>query len=453
MPNIRQSASWAIGKCNDDNVGYSQAYRNQRTVNGITYYDCSSFINYALLAGGFSTPSYAPNHNAFTTANMRNVLLSLGFKKKPVTTTWIQGDILWRTGHTEMAYSSTQAMGAKTAHAPLAEQVEIHASSASDWTELYRYEQSTVSEWYYKPTGEYAKESAEALSNCELIYGILSDYGWTLNAVCGVLGNIGAESVYNPWRWQNDKVLEKGSSLLDSKLHGYGLFQFTPPKKYALNTTAQSFAGFGVNYSNEAGSPNDGNAQLKFVNDNVDGGYFVKEGATYPLTFAQYKRSTQTPEYLAKAWLHNYERPANPSATENKRATLARYWYNKLSGVTPPTPPTPTGYNVTMNLQGGNGWVTPTATPNSGLSEGDRVYLDYTSVDPHNGLDEPEFRRWRVDSGHIEITPADYFDMPDSDVVITAVFSGKTIDPPGPKEYNKFKSWYLKPWYIQNRGE
>lgn len=453
MPNIRQSASWAIGKCNDDNVGYSRDYRNQRTVNGITYYDCSSFINYALLAGGFSTPSYAPNHNAFTTENMRGVLLSLGFKKKPVTTTWIRGDILWRTGHTEMAYSSTQAMGARTAHAPLAEQVEIHVSSASDWTELYRYEQSTASEWYYKPKGGYAKESAEALSNCELIYGILSDYGWTLNAVCGVLGNIGAESVYNPWVWQKDQILEKGSSLLDSKLHGYGLFQFTPPKKYALNTTAQSFAGFGVNYSNEVGSPNDGNAQLKFVNDNVDGGYFLKEGATYPLTFAQYKRSTQTPEYLAKAWLHNYERPADPSATENKRATLARYWYNKLSGVTPPTPPTPTGYTVTMSLQGGNGWVTPTATPNTGLSEGDRVYLDYTSVDPHNGLDEPEFRRWRVDSGHIEITPADYFDMPDSDVVITAVFSGKTIDPPGPKEYNKFKSWYLKPWYIQNRGE
>ena len=107
MPNIRQSASWAIGKCEDDNVGYSQAYRNQQTVNGITYYDCSSFINYALLAGGFSTPSYAPNHNSFTTATMRNVLLSLGFKKMPVTTTWIRGDVLWRTGHTEMAYSAT----------------------------------------------------------------------------------------------------------------------------------------------------------------------------------------------------------------------------------------------------------------------------------------------------------------------------------------------------------
>lgn len=464
MPNIRQSASWAISKCEDDNVGYSMATdrRNQVTVNGITYYDCSSFINYALLAGGFSTPSYAPNHNAFTTATMRNVLLSLGFKKLSVNTTWKRGDILWRTRHTEMAYSATQAMGARgqymivdghTVPRPLPEQVAIHDSSASDWMELYRYEQSTASDWYYKTLHGYDKDSTEALSNCELIYGILSDYGWTLNAVCGVLGNIGAESQYNPWRWQHDKVLEKGSSLMESTEHGYGLFQFTPPKKYALNATAQSFAGFGVNYSNEEGSPNDGNAQLKFMNENVDGGYFLKEHATYPLTFAQYKRSTQTPEYLAKAWLHNYERPADPSATENARASLARYWYNKLSGVTPPTPPTPTGYTVTVNLLGGNGWVTPTASPNSGLSEGDRVDLGYTSVDPHNGLDEPEFIRWRVDYGDIEIQELSYFDMPDSNVVITAIFTGKTIDPSGPSKYNKFESWYLKPWYIQNRGE
>lgn len=451
MPNIRQSASWAIGKCEDAKIGYSQAYRNQQTVNGITYYDCSSFINYALLAGGFSTPSYAPNHNSFTTATMRNVLLSLGFKKMPVTTTWIRGDVLWRTGHTEMAYSATKAMGARTAHAPLAEQVEIHDSSASDWTELYRYESTEVSDWYNKNKGAYEKDSAEALNNAELIYGILSGYGWTLNAVCGVLGNLGVESGYNPWRWQSDVVLPKGSELLDSKQHGYGLFQFTPANKYAKNVTAQSFAGFGINYSDEIGSENDGNAQLKFVNENVDGGYI--KTTSYPLTFSQYKSSRQIPEYMAKAWLHNYERPADPSASEPTRARLARYWYNKLSGVTPPTPPTPTGYTVTMNLEGGNGWVSPTANPNSGLKEGDRVYIGYTSANPHNGLEEPEFQEWRVDDGNVEIISDDFFYMPDSDVVITAVFSGKTIDPPGPKEYNKFKSWYLKPWYIQNRGE
>ena len=455
MPNIKQSASWAINKCNEDNVGYSMTYRNQRTVNGITYYDCSSFINYALNAGGFSTPSYAPDKWPFTTANMRSELIRLGFKKLSPSVAWKRGDILWRsgskTGHTEMAYSTTQAMGARSSSYPLAEQVAIHDSSASDWMELYRYESSEVSDWYCKETGNYEKTSDEALNNCELIYGILDGYGWTLNAVCGVLGNIGAESGYNPWRWQSDNVqLSTGSPWVGK---GYGLVQFTASAsdtshKYIDNPNAQVMSGYGPNFSDKVGSKNDGNAQLQFLNQYAD---YIKT-STYDLTYAEYKRSTQTPEYLAKAWMHNYERPASYS-TESARASLARYWYTKLNGVTPPTPPTPTGYTVTVLLQGGNGWVTPYASPSSGLEEGDRVQLDYTESDPHNGLESPEFKRWRVDSGHIEITPSDYFDMPASDVVITAIFSGKTIDPPTPKKYNTFKNWYLKPWYIQNRGE
>ena len=39
MANIQTAYEWAIEKCNAPNIGYSQAYRNQRTVNGITYYD------------------------------------------------------------------------------------------------------------------------------------------------------------------------------------------------------------------------------------------------------------------------------------------------------------------------------------------------------------------------------------------------------------------------------
>ena len=66
MPDINKAYSWAIETCNAPNVGYSNDYRNQQTVGGITYYDCSSFINYALLAGGFETPNYAPRYNAFT---------------------------------------------------------------------------------------------------------------------------------------------------------------------------------------------------------------------------------------------------------------------------------------------------------------------------------------------------------------------------------------------------
>ena len=67
MGDINKAYTWAMQTCNAPDVGYSQTYRNQQTVNGITYYDCSSFINYALHAGGLLTPAYAPSNNAFTT--------------------------------------------------------------------------------------------------------------------------------------------------------------------------------------------------------------------------------------------------------------------------------------------------------------------------------------------------------------------------------------------------
>ena len=56
MPDINRAYSWMIETCNAPRVGYSQAYRNQQTVGGITYYDCSSSINYALLAGAVQVP-------------------------------------------------------------------------------------------------------------------------------------------------------------------------------------------------------------------------------------------------------------------------------------------------------------------------------------------------------------------------------------------------------------
>ena len=51
--NINKGYQWAINTCNAPNVGYSQQYRYQKTVNGITYYDCSTFVGYAVIEAGF----------------------------------------------------------------------------------------------------------------------------------------------------------------------------------------------------------------------------------------------------------------------------------------------------------------------------------------------------------------------------------------------------------------
>lgn len=332
MPSLSASIQWAINTCRRSDVGYSMDYRNQQTVNGITYYDCSSFINYAIIAGGWLTPAYAPNNNPFTTVDMRGVLLSLGWKKGTFSKNWKAGAIVWREGHTEMVYSSTMCMGARgREHYALPDQVAIHTSSPSSWTEIYYYP-SSAGAWHVKDKGGFANDSTEALDNATLIYGILSGYGWTLNAVAGLLGNVCVESGLNPWRWQNNHIGASTGSPWTSS--GYGLVQFTPASKYIDDSRAQSFEGYGPNFSDRKGSANDGDAQLEFVDKYAD---YAKTDA-YPLTYAQYKASTADAEYLAAAWLYNYERPADPSASIASRKANAKYWYEALSGVTP-TPP------------------------------------------------------------------------------------------------------------------
>ena len=81
--------SWSVAKCNANDVGYSQAYRNERTVDGITYYDCSSFIWYALLHNGWDC--VAANWGSswpFTTSSMPYILPELGFVQVDQNAIW-----------------------------------------------------------------------------------------------------------------------------------------------------------------------------------------------------------------------------------------------------------------------------------------------------------------------------------------------------------------------------
>lgn len=152
MADLNAFIQWCIETCNKDNVGYSQAYRNQQTVNGVTYYDCSSFVNYGLLAGGFTTPGYAPDHNALTTYTETGILLGLGFEEVPITGEWKAGDIVWRSTHTEVVYSGGSGqgitMGAHTSHTALSRQVSINSytSNTRNFSKLFRYSEGGGSE-------------------------------------------------------------------------------------------------------------------------------------------------------------------------------------------------------------------------------------------------------------------------------------------------------------------
>lgn len=195
MQDINKAYSWAINTCNSPNVGYSQSYRNQQTVNGITYYDCSSFINYALLAGGFETPDYAPSNNAFTTVTEPSELIRLGFTEVDASGEYLAGDIGLSSGHTEMCYQGGQGsgifMGAHSSSYTLADQVSISSYKRS-FPRLFRY-------------GD----------------GGASGYGSSIYVVSALAGNAWRESHINP-------------TLSQIGGGAFGLFQWDGDRKTAL---------------------------------------------------------------------------------------------------------------------------------------------------------------------------------------------------------------------------
>lgn len=186
MPgSITVAYQWAVSTCNAPNTGYSQTYREGETVNGITYYDCSSFISAALTSAGFFE-----NNPWFTTREEDAYLTQLGFTRVPASDPWVPGAVLWREGHTEMVYDSTHAMGARNSSLPLADQVSIHTSNPSSWT------------YMYLPPGQVTTAS---------IY-----------VVSAIAGNWWQESTCNPGLWEGRTV----GTWTDLN-HGYGLGQWT----------------------------------------------------------------------------------------------------------------------------------------------------------------------------------------------------------------------------------
>lgn len=158
--------------------------------------------------------------------------------------------------------------------------------------------------------------------NAEYIYASLHASGWSLNAICGMLGNMQSESSINPGRWESNVV---GGN---PERHGYGLVQWTPYTKYTNWIVNQGYS-----------DPSEMDANLYRINYEVENGIQWISTSSYPMSFQEFKTSNDSPYNLAMAFLANYERPADPN--QPSRGTQANEWYEYLSGVTPPGP-TPT---------------------------------------------------------------------------------------------------------------
>lgn len=243
MPNIYDSYRWAINVCNAPNVGYSMksTLRNQGTYDGVTYYDCSSFINFALVAGGFSTPSYAPTHPAFSTGVEPTVLTNLGFTEYSVSNgfTWKECDIGWRRanghGHTEMCYKGGENgkaifMGAHTNGVQLANQVSIGTSNGnaeganSSFTKCYRWEKdNSASSWQNPDSGDQTSSQPKPPAN--------QTNSPSMYVVAAMCANFWAESNINPAIYESLYKFDGWTytyKVVDGKdTGGYGLGQWT----------------------------------------------------------------------------------------------------------------------------------------------------------------------------------------------------------------------------------
>lgn len=313
MPSLQKAFTWAENKCEEPNVGYSQAHRRGEVVNGIQYYDCSSFIYSALVAGDFV---FAPQYQWFWTGNQTQAMKSVGwtehvFQDGDISNfTLRNGDVLIRgagrsdvpgdvstdEGHTEMVWDAANGytMGAHSSLLPLDDQVSKHRidQRRNKWYFVMRYGEGAVPgspsftaaglpyrnnsgvSWIYK--SDYAMTDADEENNARIVYWYLWNMGWSHIAICAWIGNMNYESHLQP------RAEENASEPDDSQQSGFGLVQWTP--RGTIKEEARLIDGVDTYY-------NSGDLQMNAIL--VEYAYYNAwsnkyRGTTYPETHCRF---------------------------------------------------------------------------------------------------------------------------------------------------------------------
>lgn len=145
--------AWAVDRITNYSCAYTQSLevspgapygkRNMGYVDGKYWFDCASFVYFALIGGGFPAGDYyGSGHYAPNVTGLVGILPQMGFTSYPAaSSTWQAGDILikYRT-HTEICYAPpSRTMGAHST----AGGVTINAgdSTKSYYDVLFRYEE------------------------------------------------------------------------------------------------------------------------------------------------------------------------------------------------------------------------------------------------------------------------------------------------------------------------
>ncbi|MES9681817.1 phage tail tip lysozyme [Gottfriedia acidiceleris] len=143
--------------------------------------------------------------------------------------------------------------------------------------------------------------------NAKYIFKVLTEKGWTPQAIAGMLGNIQTESTINPGLWQ---------SMRENDMHmGFGLVQWTPASKF-INWAKKE----GMDYKSM-------DANLSRILWEVEN---KAQWISKSMSFREFTKSKDTPYNLAMVFIKAYERPKDP--TQPKRGTQANFWYEYLTG-------------------------------------------------------------------------------------------------------------------------
>lgn len=323
---IDDAVAWAVAIANDSSHGYDQTKRWGPD------YDCSSLLITAWQTVGVPVKTKGATY----TGNMLNAFLSCGFKdvtkdiKLSTGDGLEKGDVLLNTKH----HTAMCIGGGQIVHASINENGGATGGQTGDQTgkeictrSYYNYPWNYVLRF---PGGssagipEVSKDDLivsnaylsrdEIIHNATYICARLLEKGWTLNAACGVLGNMARESHCNPGLWE---------SLIEGNMSGgFGLTQWTPASKIIDWCNANGYDYLDVD------------VQLQRISEEMEGNHDQYYPTTaYPETGQEFIHSTKDPEYLASAFMKNWERPGVEA--ESERREWAKFFFEYFSNFTP----------------------------------------------------------------------------------------------------------------------
>ena len=182
--------------------------------------------------------------------------------------------------------------------------------------------------------------STEMNDNATEIYSVLyHTYNWTLEAVCGALGNMTHESSLNPGQYEYGHGTPTNPNGYG---YGVGLIQFTSPDPSRYPNPWLYWCQL-----NNVAIDN-GYEQLKLI-ANADDPYYQDMGIgvggiwgwlkIFNVSLPQYASSTDAPSTLAEIFYQNMENHGGTADSSLPiRKDYANHWYQYFTGVIPPDP-------------------------------------------------------------------------------------------------------------------